>query len=147
MALRQPKAKQAEHRTNEYLEILGDTVYPRNLIAAIALSIICSLGGYRLGLTIFPSIAKEEMVASYSLLLGIGGSLLSLFICSRLFKPSRILTEEETSEENMLEIFHDLQLDPEEEYQFIKNDPVTKKEMEALGILDKFSGIGGGVKK
>lgn len=82
------------------------------------------------------------MVSSYSLLLGIGGSVIALIICSKLFKPSRILMEEETSSEGLEEILQDLQADAKSEYELIKNDPVTKKEMEQLGILETFKRSG-----
>lgn len=131
----------------KYLEILGDTVLPRNIILAIIISIILSLSGYLLGERLFPLFASEKMVSSYSLLLGIGGSVLSLALCAFIFKPSRVLTEEETSLESMEEIFKDMQLDPKEEYLLIEEDPVTKKEMEALGVLDKFRTIGEDDKK
>lgn len=133
--------------TPKYLEILGDTVLPRNIILAIIISIILSLSGYLVGGKVFPLIASEKMVTSYSLLLGIGGSLLSLALCAFIFKPSRVLTEEETSLESMEEIFKDMQLDPKEEYLLIEEDPITKKEMEALGVLDKFRTIGEDHKK
>jgi hypothetical protein len=108
------------------------------------MSICFSLGAYFLGGLLFPLFAEERMVSSYSLLLGIAGSLTALMINSRLFKPSRILNESEATQEGIDKIFKDLQLDPEEEYEMIKNDPVTRKEMEELGIIDKF--IGNGVK-
>ncbi|MEK5101061.1 hypothetical protein MKX83_03615 [Cytobacillus sp. FSL M8-0252] len=131
----------------KYLEILGDTVLPRNIILAIIISIILSLSGYLLGERLFPLFASEKMVSSYSLLLGIGGSVLSLALCAFIFNPSRVLTEEETSLESMEEIFKDMQLDPKEEYLLIEEDPVTRKEMEALGVLDKFRTIGEDDKK
>ncbi|MCZ2258201.1 hypothetical protein KSU66_06825 [Sporosarcina sp. G11-34] len=130
-----------------YLEILGDTIKPNSLLLAILLSAGTSLGCYNIGLWLFPSIASENMVASYSLLLGITGSVLSLIICSILFKPHRILIEEETSAENMRQVFEDLQLDPLEELALIENDPVTKKELEELGMLNSFRALGGEQKK
>jgi hypothetical protein len=53
------------------------------------------------------------------------------------------LTEAETTAEGLEEILLDLQADPETEYGLIKNDPVTRKEMEELGILDTFKRSGG----
>ena len=126
----EPHLKANDIKQKSYLEILGDTVLPFQLIVTVILNIVFSLGGYLLGQKIFPSIAQEKMVNSYSLLLGIGGSVICLILCASLFKPNRILTEEEASEEDMKEIFRDLQIDPREEYEVIMNDPVTKKEME-----------------
>lgn len=130
-----------------YLEILGDTIKPNQLLLAIILSVSISLAGYNLGLFFLPNIAAENMVASYSLLIGISGSVLSVIICSIVFKPKRILIEEETSKENMREVFEDLQLDPLEELALIENDPITKKELEELGVLNSFRNLGGENKK
>ncbi|WP_264739994.1 hypothetical protein [Cytobacillus firmus] len=130
-----------------YLEILGDTILPNHLLLAIIISVGISLGGYNMGLWLLPSIASAQMVPSYSLLLGISGSVLSLVICSLVFKPKRILIEEETSSESMIEVFKDLQLDPQEELELIENDPITKKELEELGVLNHFRAIGGERKK
>jgi hypothetical protein len=66
-----------------------------------------------------------------------------LIICANLFKPSRILTEEETSSEGLEEILLSMQVDPKAEYDLIKDDPVTRKEMEELGILETFKRSGG----
>ena len=125
-------------KTKTYLEILGDTILPNQLLFAVLLSIGISLGGYNIGLWLLPSIASESMVASYSLLIGISGSVISLVLCSILFKPKRILVEEETSSESMRQVFEDLQLDPLEELELIENDPVTKKELEEFGVLNSF---------
>ena len=117
-------------KTKTYLEILGDTILPNQLLFAVLISVGVSLGGYNIGLWLLPSIASESMVASYSLLIGILGSVFSLVLCSILFKPKRILVEEETSSESMRQVFEDLQLDPLEELELIENDPITKKELE-----------------
>ncbi|WP_210469323.1 hypothetical protein [Sporosarcina sp. 6E9] len=131
----------------KFLEILGDTIVPNQLLFAIILSVSISLGGYTIGLRIFPAIASENMVASYSLLLGIVGTVLSLVLCSIIFKPKRILLEEETSIESMREVFEDLQLDPHEELKLIENDPIIKKELKDLGVLKHFEALGGDNKK
>lgn len=136
------KEGQNEKAQQEYLEVLGDTVVPSSLLLSIVISVTCSIGGFFLGKGIFPGLAAEKMVNSYSLLLGIAGSVLALIICARLFKPSRVLKEEQTSVENLNEIMRDLQIDARTEYALIVNDPVTRKEMEELGILDTFKRSG-----
>ncbi|MFJ7969874.1 hypothetical protein [Psychrobacillus sp. NPDC096389] len=130
-----------------YLEILGDTILPNHLLIAVLISVGVSLGGYNIGLFLFPSIASDNMVASYSLLLGISGSVLALVICSILFKAKRVLIEEETSSESMKQVFEDLQLNPVEELRLIESDPITKKELEELGVLNSFRALGGEQKK
>jgi len=46
-----------------YLEILGDTILPNHLLIAVLISVGVSLGGYNIGLFLFPSIASDNMVA------------------------------------------------------------------------------------
>jgi len=134
--------KQTVTSKQRYLEVLGDTVVPSSILLSVVISMTCSIGGYFIGKNIFPSIAEPKMVASYSLLLGIGGSVLALIVCAKLFKPSRILKEEGSSIEGFQEILRDMQVDAKEEYELIVNDPVTRKEMEELGILDTFKKSG-----
>ncbi len=58
-----------------------------------------------------------------------------------------MLIEEETSSESMKQVFEDLQLDPVEELRLIESDPITKKELEELGVLNSFRALGGEQKK
>ncbi|MGE7836151.1 hypothetical protein [Viridibacillus arvi] len=139
----QNKGSRAEHKNN-FIEILGDTVSGNQLIISIILSVSVSLGGYKLGQWFFPRVADEGMVNSYSLLLGITGTIIILIVCSIFFKPKRILIEDEISSENMLEVFKDLQLDYAEELRLIEEDPMTKKELEELGVLSNFNKMGKG---
>lgn len=134
--------KQVEHSKQEYIEVLGDTVVPSSILLSVVISMSFSIGGYFVGKSVFPAFAEPKMVASYSLLLGISGSVIALIICAKLFKPSRILKEEESSPEGLQAILRDMQVDAKEEYETIMNDPVTRKEMEELGILDTFKQSG-----
>lgn len=133
-----PQQQSTSDVKKNYFEILGDTILPKSLILAIIFNIFVSLGAYNLGLKFFPAVASENMVASYSLLVGILGGLFSLFICSLVIKPNRVLVEEHSSVDGMREAFHDLNLDPHEELEHIENDPITKKELEELGVYQQF---------
>lgn len=128
--------QQGTQQEQTFVEILGDTVVIKQLIVSIILSVLVSLGGYKLGQFIFPNIAEAQMVNSYSLLLGIAGIVAILIINSIVFKPKRKLVEDEISAENLTEVFRDLHLDLEEELRLIEEDPITKKELEELGVLD-----------
>ena len=127
--------QQDTQQEQTFVEILGDTVVIKQLIVSIILSVLVSLGGYKLGQFIFPNIAEAQMVNSYSLLLGIAGIVAILIINSIVFKPKRKLVEDEISAENLTEVFRDLHLDLEEELRLIEEDPITKKELEELGVL------------
>lgn len=127
------KIKPAQ-RGDQFIEVLGDTAKPNNLIFSVIIGLICSFGFFFLGKYLFPLFVEEKMVASYSLFLGIAGTVVSLVVNSIIFKPSRILTEEATTTEGYSEVLRSLNLDVEEEYEVYQNDPVTRKEMEEFGI-------------
>lgn len=121
-----------------YVEVIGDTVYGKHLITTIAISVSFSLIGFFIGKQIFPSIAPAEMVQSYSLLLGIAGSLIALLINTLLFKPKRILNEVPSTSDELEDVYKKLQFDMEEERQSILDDPVTAHEMKDQGIYNMF---------
>lgn len=87
------------------------------------------------------------MINSYSLLTGITGILIVVAINTILFKPKRILVEDEASSHSLKEAFEDLQIDIDEEIRLIEEDPVTKKELEDFGILSSLQGLKGADKK
>lgn len=121
-----------------YVEVIGDTVYGKHLIATISLSIVLSLIGFFIGKQLFPHIAPEQMVKSYSLLLGIAGSLIALLLNTLLFKPKRTLNETPNTSAELSAVYAKLQIDIEEEREAIMNDPVTAAEMKNQGIYDMF---------
>ncbi|RDW18804.1 hypothetical protein CWR48_09850 [Oceanobacillus arenosus] len=128
--------KRDESRT--YVEVIGDTVYGKHLIATICISVIFSLGAFLIGKNIFPQIAPESMVQSYSLLLGIAGSLVGLIVNALLFKPKRTLSETANSSEELQKVYEELQFDLVEERKAILDDPVILKEMKELGIAEMY---------
>lgn len=130
----------SEERDNEktYVEVIGDTVYGKHLIFTITLSITLSLIGFIIGQQIFPKIAPEQMVKSYSLMLGIAGSLIGLLINTLMFKPKRVLNETPNTSAELNEEYKKLQLDIEEERESILNDPVIAEEMKEQGIYNMF---------
>lgn len=97
--------KEKDERIISYVEIIGDTVYGKHLISTIGMSITLSLAGFFIGKGIFPKIAPEEMVQSYSLLLGIAGSLFALVINTLLFKPKRTLNEIPSTNDELTEVY------------------------------------------
>lgn len=123
---------------DRYVEILGDTVLPVHVIFSIIISVVLGLGGFLAGQALFPKIAGESMVSSYSLLAGIAGCVLALILSAILFKPKRVLTETEITADDAQGILNDLQVNFEEEMDVIKHDPATRKEMEDLKIKDIF---------
>lgn len=130
--------EQQEKNKAPYVEVIGDTVYGKHLIITISLSIASSLIAFFIGKQIFPRIAPEQMVESYSLLLGIAGSLIALLINTLLFKPKRTLNESPNTSAELSAVYRELQFDIEEEREAILNDPVTAQEMKNQGIYDMF---------
>lgn len=130
-----------EQEQGQFIEILGDTTSSKQLIVAILMSVAVSLGGYKLGQYIFPKIASPQMVNSYSLLLGIAGTAIVLFLNAILFKPKRILVEDEILNSTMEDVFKDLQFDIDEELRLIDADPITKRELAELGVLANFENM------
>ncbi|GGP07417.1 hypothetical protein [Oceanobacillus neutriphilus] len=132
-------AEQEQKNSWTYVEIIGDTVYGKHLIFTIIISIVFSFIGFFAGRElIFPRIAPEEMIQSYSLLLGIAGSVTGLLVNTFLFKPKRTLNETASTNNELSEIYEKLQLDMEEERESILNDPVTAQEMKEQGFYDMF---------
>lgn len=132
------KENSKSNRSEEFVEIMGDTVSPTNVIFSIFISVALGLGGYLVGKQFFPMIADESMVKSYSLLLGIFGCVMALVLNAFLFRPKRVLTESQPNIEDSKRLLRDLQVDLDEEYEVIKHDPATRKEMEELEMLDTF---------
>jgi len=130
--------KENNSQPESYVKVIGDTVYGKHLIAAICISVFLSLTGFFTGKAIFPYIAPDTMVQSYSLLLGIAGSLIGLLLNTFLFKPKRKLNETQGTNEELKEVYDELKLDIEEEREAILNDPVTMEEMKEQGIYDMF---------
>ncbi|WP_077328120.1 hypothetical protein [Virgibacillus siamensis] len=136
--MKNEKEYRESDQSEEYVEIMGDTVSPNNVIFSILISVVLGLGGYLAGKQFFPTIADETMVKSYSLLLGILGCVIALVLNAFLFRPKRVLTESQPDTADSKKLLKDLQVDLDEEYEVVNNDPVTRKEMEELKILDTF---------
>lgn len=128
-----------QKRSQAYVEIIGDTVVGKDLIMTISISVVLSFLGFFAGRElIFPRIAPEEMILSYSLLSGIVGSVTGLLVNTFLFKPKRTLNETASTNAELSEIYEKLQLDMEEERDSILNDPVTTAEMKEQGFYEMF---------
>jgi len=127
------------HHKETYVEVIGDTVYGKHLMMTIIISVSLSLAGFFLGReVIFLSIAPEEMIQSYSLLVGIAGSLSGLIVNALLFKPKRTLNEKASTSDELSSTYEKMQLDINEERESILHDPVTAQEMKEQGFYDMF---------
>lgn len=127
-----------EKKEIEYVEVLGDTVYGRHMLITVIVSGSLGLGGFLIGKRIFPKISPENMVDSYSLLLGIAGLVMALVVNSLLFKPKRKLLEEESTGDKISELFEESGLSITEERESIRNNPIILKEMKELEVYNMF---------
>ncbi|AWE06925.1 MAG: hypothetical protein KBT36_12275 [Kurthia sp.] len=139
--------KNNEPKEKKFIEILGDTVSSNQLIISIILSVTASLLGYEFGQWLFPKFAEANMVNSYSLLTGIAAILIIVAINTTLFRPKRILLDDQSSATSMREAYEDLKLDIDEEIRLIQEDAVTRKELEELGVLANIESMKGADKK
>lgn len=127
-----------------FADVWGDTVNLRHLAIGMILGIVVSLSCYIVGLKViqanYPKLAVNLMTA-YALLVGIGGCLLSAVVTANLFKPKRILNEEEFSEEDRASVLDELQVDRAREAEELKMaSPAIIEEMKELQLYDLFAG-------
>ncbi|MCD6640665.1 MAG: hypothetical protein LT071_12220 [Nocardioides sp.] len=80
------------------IEVWGDTVDTRHLSISIALGAGIATPTFLLGRRFFTATVEDQTLAqSYALLLGLAGCLVAAVIAARLFKPKRIVTQEEST--------------------------------------------------
>jgi hypothetical protein len=125
-------------------DIWGDTVdlhdLGKGIIIGIIISLTCFLGAHKL-ITMQNPDLTEKLVSAYSLLFGIGGCVLSAFVSAFLFKPKRILNEEQFSEKDRERVLQELNIDVAKEKEEIKYiDAKVLQEMKDLKLYDLFYG-------
>lgn len=85
-----------------YAEVWGDTVDTAHLGWSVLIGVVVSFGAFELALRVLqPLVAQASMGRAYAMLVGLGGCLAAGAICARLFKPKRIVVEQEASDEGM----------------------------------------------
>jgi len=130
-------------RKKPFADVWGDTVDLKHLAIAMIIGILISLSCYILGLNYlqshFPQLPANLMTA-YALLIGISGCLFSAIISANLFKPKRILNENDFSEADRNAVLDELNIDREREAEELKTvGPKIVKEMKDLQIYDLFA--------
>lgn len=77
------------------IEVWGDTVDSRHLLAAIVIGGALSLSAFLIARHLLLGVvAQPAMAGSYAMLIGLGGCLISGGICAKLFPPKRIVLED-----------------------------------------------------
>lgn len=127
-----------------YAEIWGDVVDIKHLACAIVIGLTISLSFYIIGVRIihsnYPTLA-ENLNKAYGLLIGMLGSLISAFISAKLFKPKRIVNEDNFVEEDREFVLRELGIDLKQEAEMLQTaDQQVIDEMKKLGLYELFSG-------
>lgn len=125
-----------ENKREVYAELWGDRVILKELFIAAVIGIVLTMGCYLAASSYFlnnPSI-EPGLAKGYSLMVGIGGCIVSAAISSKLFKPKRVIIDkaEAADVDGALEAAGSTM---EAELEGIRNASAESvREMEALGL-------------
>ena len=125
---------------NNLVEVWGDTVNFRSMLFAIVIGSVVSAGTFLLAKLYMSSLSGDAtLLNGYAMLIGLGGCLLSGFICSILFKPARtVIASSEDNSENVKEFIVELIKD-DPNYTSVNDLPSeVKEELELLQLMSVF---------
>ena len=125
---------------NNLVEVWGDTVNFRSMLFAIVIGSVVSAGTFLLAKLYMSSLSGDAtLLNGYAMLIGLGGCLLSGFICSIMFKPARtVIASSEDNSENVKEFIVELIKD-DPNYTSVNDLPSeVKEELELLQLMSVF---------
>lgn len=125
---------------NNLVEVWGDTVDFKSMLFAIVIGSVVSTGTFLLAKLYMSSLSGDAtLLNGYAMLIGLGGCLLSGFICSIMFKPARtVIASSEDNSENVKEFIVDLIKD-DPNYTSVNDLPSeVKEELELLQLMSVF---------
>lgn len=126
-----------EKKTEKPLtEVWGDTVNLKELLFAVLLGIVFTMGFYLVARHFLLQIDSLEasLARGYALFVGIAGCLISSVISAKVFKPKRIISEMNKSSD-IEEVLTHAGMSMEDEIDaLIKLDPEIIKEMEKFSL-------------
>ncbi|WP_201534374.1 hypothetical protein [Psychrobacter immobilis] len=125
---------------NNLVEVWGDTVNFRSMLFAIVIGSVVSTGTFLLAKLYMSSLSGDAtLLNGYAMLIGLGGCLLSGFICSIMFKPARtVIASSEDNSENVKEFIVELIKD-DPNYTSVNDLPSeVKEELELLQLMSVF---------
>jgi hypothetical protein len=125
-----------------YAEVWGDTVDTAHLGWSVLIGVAVSFGAFELALRVLqPLVAQAAMGRAYAMLVGLGGCLVAGAICARLFKPKRIVVDQEASDEGMrAELIERLVVDAGPQGSIRMLPGYVAAEMKEVGLYDLFAG-------
>lgn len=125
-----------------YAQVWGDTVDTTHLGWSVLIGAVVSFGAFELALRVLqPLVAQAAMGRAYAMLVGLGGCLAAGGLCARLFKPKRIVVEQEESDEGMrAELIERLvgEAGPQGSVRLLPD--CVAAEMKEAGLYDLFAG-------
>ena len=115
-------------------EVWGDTVSLRELLVAVLLGIVFTMGFYLVGRHMFLQIDSLDasLAKGYALFVGIAGCLISSVISAKLFKPKRVISEMQQNHDIEDVLVHAGMTLEDEIDALTKLDPEIIKQMEDL---------------
>ncbi len=126
-----------EKKTKKPLtEVWGDTVSLRELLVAVLLGIVFTMGFYLTARHFFLQIdsIEDSLARGYALFVGIAGCLISSVISARMFKPKRVISEM-NEQHDIEEVLAHAGMTVEDEIDaLVKLDPEIIKEMEKFSL-------------
>ena len=91
--------RQTPPPARQLIEVWGDTADTRHLASAIVLGIGISLTGFLIANRVLTAhVASPELARAYAMLAGLAGCVLSGLICAVLFKPKRVVIEDDSAD-------------------------------------------------
>lgn len=125
---------------NDLVEVWGDTVNFKSMLFAIVIGSVVSTGTFLLAKFFLSSSSGDTtLLNGYAMLIGLGGCLLSGFICSIMFKPARtVISSQEDNSENVKAFIIDLIKD-DPNYTSVDDLPSeVKEELNLLQLMTVF---------
>ena len=122
------------------VEVWGDTVNFKSMLFAIVIGSVVSTGTFLLAKFFLSSASGDTtLLNGYAMLIGLGGCLLSGFICSIMFKPARtVISSQEDNSENVKAFIVDLIKD-DPNYTSVNDLPSeVKEELNLLQLMTVF---------
>ncbi len=125
---------------SDLVEVWGDTVNFNSMLFAIVIGSVVSTGTFLLAKFFLSSSSGDTtLLNGYAMLIGLGGCLLSGFICSIMFKPARtVISSQEDNSENVKAFIVDLIKD-DPNYTSVDDLPAeVKEELNLLQLMTVF---------
>lgn len=124
----------------QLVEVWGDTVNRRALWQAIALGALISVSVYELAQHYFSAQEGQAvLLKGYAMLAGLGGCLLSGFICSLLYRPQRIVHTNADEQDEIAQVIAEIIAQEQSNIPSNRLPESVQAEMCALGLAEPFA--------